>query len=898
MRYAQKNIYDIKYGKVHLTYLNGKWTVDSSDGGFTDIAGYTYAEIAGADICTIMPRYDADDFCDRLAQLSEGMQEVVFEVSLIVGSGHIKQFLVVAYNLGAGVELIITKHDYAQKSGMAYEDINCILSVMGAERVREEINIFLDECDDKTKEHHLFLVDLDNYGKFLHSYGRQFIGTVVNNIIASIARIFRDADTIIGHISEDVVVILIKNTTLEKSETYAQEICRMVGKTYMGAEEYGVVASCKIGISRAFEDGSTFDELSAKAQEALDEAKTTHTGTEIYSKKTRVSPKYKELRFDNFTKTVSNDYERGFIAFASSLITHSRNRDCSINLLIECIGRNFELDTVLIQEHISERKCMRMTNYWDCKEGIRKTNEEESDYTQWENFMRGFDKNGFMFIENTENVPSDSDREWFKNIGVKSCVNCLLYDGAQILGYISFCSNNADKVWSKNMLDTLWELSKVVTLAVAVRISEQAQVNMLECDDITGLLTYRAFIKKARHIISHNGANKHYAVVYADINNFAYVNDNFGLFEGNRLLYKVGERLNVLKGAVVCRPGADRFVCFVPTRKTDGDIAEALREKFDDIDSVFTEIFPMSDLSMTAGICNMVSGRDDLMTAIENANATRKMIKEDGSERIGVFTPEMRRKRIRDMEIIGGVHKAIENGEIIAYMQPKVSLKTRKVIGAEALARWKKDGVLISPSDFIPILEKVGYIVDVDFCIYEQALKALLEWKNKGYKLIPISVNFSRQHLKKKNFEDNVKSLAQKYGIDPKYIEIEVTESVFTNDVMSAITVLGNLRKYGFKVDIDDFGTGYSSLNTLVETPADIVKIDKCFVDRTDTEEGRNYTKRIAEVALASNKDLVFEGVETEQQAEFLHDNGYDTVQGFLFSRPIRIDEFEERYMK
>lgn len=897
MRHTQRNIYDIKYGKVQLAYVNGKWTVAASDGGFTDVTGYTYNKIAGMDICMIVPQHDTDDFCKRLSQATDG-NEVVFEASLLVSSGHIKQFLIEAYGTDGGVELLITKYDYVQKSGMPLEDINSMFSIMGAERVKEEINSFLKNCADKTKEHHLLLIDLDNYGKFLHSYGHQFIGTVINNILASVTRMFRNTDAVIGHISDDVIAVLIKDTTSEKSAEYANEICRMVERTYMGAEEYGVVASCKIGISRAFVDGSSFEELSAKAQEALDEAKTTRKEMELYSSKTRVSPKYKELKFNDFDKVISNDYERGFVAFASSLITHSRNRDCSINLLIECIGRNFKLDTVLIQEHISERKCMRLTNFWDSENGIRKTSGEESDYTEWENFMKGFDKNGFMFIENTENVPSENDKEWFKNAGVKSCVNCLLYDGAQILGYISFCSNDENKVWSKTMLDTLWELSKVVTLAVAVRMSEQVQMNLLERDDITGLLTYQAFIKKARHMLLNKGVNKRYAVVYADINNFAYVNDNFGFFEGNKLLYEVGERLNTIKGAIACRPGADRFLLVLPLSKQEQDITEVLKQKFEDIDTVFAKRFPMSDLSMIAGVCNMVSGVDDLMIAIENANATRKITKEDSREKIGIFTQEMREKRRRDMEIIGSVHKAIDDGEIIAYLQPKVSLKSRTVIGAEALARWKKDGKLISPCDFIPVLEKVGYIVDVDFCIYEQVLKMMVEWKDKGYELIPVSVNFSRRHLKQRDFEERVKSLAQSYGINSKYIEIEVTESVFVNDIMAAITALGKLREYGFKVDIDDFGTGYSSLNTLIETPADIVKIDKCFVDRTNTAEGRNYTKRIAEVALASKKDLVFEGVETEEQADFLFDNGYDTVQGFLFSRPIPIDEFEEKYMK
>ncbi len=898
MGYAQGNIYDLKYGRVTLVKKEDSYLIVFADGGVADIIGYMSSEILDRDICEMVPENDVKTFMEKLDALKDS-KAALFEASLLVKSGHTKRFLIYAQCSGGKVELIVAQHDYAQRSGLPYEDISAMFSFMGAERVKEEINTFLAECPDKEKEHHLMLVDIDNYSKLLNSYGRQFIGTVIKNITAGMTRLFKNTDVIMGLVGEDIIAVMLKNATMSQTKEYAEKIRAMVAKTYMGAEEYGVIAGCKIGIARAFVDGDSFDELSSKAQMALDEAKYTYKGIGIYREDTRVSANYKELKFKDFDSVENNDYERGFVAFASSLVTHSRNRDCSINLLIECIGRNLNIDTIVLNEHISERKCMRMTNYWDRKNGICKTNGEESDYTQWEGFMKGFNKDGFMFIEDTSKVESEKDREWFRVAGVESCVNCMLYDGAQMLGYIAYCAGRKDKKWSKTELETLSELSKIITMAVAVRISEHNQMNLLEKDDVTGLLTYQAFLKRLPLLLSQNGANKSYAVIYADINNFAYVNDNFGFFEGNRLLYEAGERLNSLKEVIVCRPGADRFVCFMPLDKADRELTDILAELFDEIDKMFTSRYPMSDLSMTAGICEMISGVDDIMTVIENANSTRKALKEDNGARIGVFTPELRRRREKEMEIIGSVHQAIADGDIIAYLQPKVSLSNGKVIGAEALVRWKKkDGTLVFPGDFIPTLEKVGYIVDVDFCVYEHALKTLVDWKNKGYDLIPVSVNFSRQHLKNSGFEEKIKELAEQYGVSPEYIEIEVTESMFASDVMAAIQSLSKLREFGFKIDIDDFGTGYSSLHTLVETPADIVKIDKCFVDRTDTEEGRNYTKKIAEIAVASNKAPVFEGVETNDQADFLRENGYDVVQGYLFSKPIPVAEFENKYMK
>ena len=178
-------------------------------------------------------------------------------------------------------------------------------------------------------------------------------------------------------------------------------------------------------------------------------------------------------------------------------------------------------------------------------------------------------------------------------------------------------------------------------------------------------------------------------------------------------------------------------------------------------------------------------------------------------------------------------------------------------------------------------------------------LKCLAGWQKNGKKLVPISVNFSRKHNNDPDFVTKVSKLAEIYDVDKSLIEIEITESCFTQDVKNLFTNMRKLRENGFKIDIDDFGTGYSSLSVLLEAPVDIVKVDKVFIDDIgNSERSREYINRICSLIQTTRKDIIFEGVETEEQAQILAESGHSMAQGWLFDKAISVDEFNKKYMK
>jgi len=245
-------------------------------------------------------------------------------------------------------------------------------------------------------------------------------------------------------------------------------------------------------------------------------------------------------------------------------------------------------------------------------------------------------------------------------------------------------------------------------------------------------------------------------------------------------------------------------------------------------------------------------------------------------------------------------HAAIQRGEFEMFLQPKFRLKENTIYGAEALARWHfgEDGYL-QPNRFVPALELMGYIKDLDFFILEQLLKYMTKWKKSGKSLFTISTNFSRKHFENggEAFLQRMHETMDKYDIDPSYIEVEVTESVMTEKLEDLKHCMIELAQMGFRIAIDDFGTGYSSLSVLYEIPANVVKIDKSFTDKVMVDNKGEFVSQMGKFIRAAKEEIVVEGIETEEQRQFLESHGFEYGQGYLFDRPIPADEFERKYL-
>ena len=422
---------------------------------------------------------------------------------------------------------------------------------------------------------------------------------------------------------------------------------------------------------------------------------------------------------------------------------------------------------------------------------------------------------------------------------------------------------------------------------------------LITTDSVTGMLNYKTFISKAEEILKNRDKSYVYGFVYSDINGFSYVNDNLGFEAGNKMLRSFGQIITGMQTNILaCRIYSDYFIGLYRAR-TVAELVNSLNIRNNEFYVQQQKLLPGSNLNICAGL--YIWDEDiDVERAVFNANLARKSVKGGVHAECGLYDPQMHIQRAREQKIANELNSAINSGLIEMFLQPKFSMETMEVIGAEALARWRNvDGTYIMPGEFITVLEKVGYIDELDFYIYSQVLDTLVDWKNRGKKLLPISVNFSRQHVRQADYVDKIIALAKEREVDPSFVEIEITESCFGDDLDKLFRDMSKLQDAGFRIDIDDFGVSYSTLGVLLNAPVDMVKIDKSFIDEiTTNEKERVYVKNICQLISTMDKDLIFEGVETKEQAQILCEIGYTKAQGWLFDKALPLSVFNEKYMK
>lgn len=414
-------------------------------------------------------------------------------------------------------------------------------------------------------------------------------------------------------------------------------------------------------------------------------------------------------------------------------------------------------------------------------------------------------------------------------------------------------------------------------------------------DTVTGLPSIHQFIWDAA-ILCNTWKHIKFAMVSLDIKNFKFINDSLGYAQGDLLLKELGNYLREtsMEKQLCARVAMDNFVTLIPFEEE-----EQLKEHVVYIMDNFIERQNQKNIAYTigisAGIYMMKKTDKGIMPAMDNANIARKLVKDSMIDCCAFYNDEMEAEIRKEQMIISNMQSALENGEFQIYLQPKMNLKSEKISGAEALVRWQRnDGTMLQPNDFIPLFERNGFVVKMDFYIYEQVCILLKKWKEREMKAVPISVNVSRVHLYHNDFLDKILSLVEDYEIEPSMIEFELTESIFLNSTVTAISVMKELRRLGFCVSIDDFGSGHSSLNLLKDMRTDVLKLDKEFFRTGDMKkEEKIIVSSIISMAKQLNMKVLSEGIETQVQSDFLKTVECDMAQGYLYAKPLPIKEFE-----
>lgn len=391
------------------------------------------------------------------------------------------------------------------------------------------------------------------------------------------------------------------------------------------------------------------------------------------------------------------------------------------------------------------------------------------------------------------------------------------------------------------------------------------------------------------------------ALLLLDLDRFKNVNDSYGHMIGDELLQKIANRLSTRLRDVdlISRLGGDEFAILLPKLTKIEDAGNVASE----IITLLTEPWTLSgDISLQIGVSIGISIINATITSsqemLQYADVALYQAKSKGGNHFIYYANEMTVQAREKLELENALRMALANNELEIYLQPQIHIQTNKLIGAEALIRWI-DPVkgIIYPDSFIPVAEESGLIKTIGSFVLQEACKLLSNWEKDGKKAISISINVSALQLKSNNFVNEVKNAILDFDINPKYLELELTESAIMTNTDEALGILHALRSLGVKLVIDDFGTGYSSFSYLKKFPLDTLKVDKSFIDdipydRDDTA----ITQAIIEMGHILNFQIVAEGVETQEQLNFLASINCDISQGYHESKPISVSEFEKKY--
>ncbi len=881
---------NVKFGICTADMTTGG-TITEADDNFIEMSGCDAEKIKNHSLC-------CRDLMHDSSVADELLKHGTYFTSCYIGSAPVMCFLYMTDDRYA--RMIITYIGSVEDIKLKNDYVAEIYSYETALRMSEELlNCDLKQCS-------CILVKVRYADKIDARYGVSFTNTVLENAAIYLRHFYRRRSdkSILGRVNRDTVFILHANESPQTVESGMKWNIEELSRSYCGRDESFSV-SAAAGIYHIPAGEKDIQKIIHRAGAALEAAYNSGDSVCVYSEDKHSAAHLPDNLYkpDNIGSPSWNlSYDTQFVAFSVRLLAGAKDFYSSIDIFLQRTGWRYDLTDIYLCS-LSAGKDVKITNHWKNGKGVVIPKSDDANVITQGSLIGAFGSDSRLTIKNTDkhDLP-ESIRTLLKERGIVSSVSYLLYNQNEVIGCLSFCKNTAADKWNEYRLNTLAQLAKILSVFLSVHIqrdSDRMKINALSTDAMTGLHCLHSFHEEMHKVLKNFDPAKAYAIVYSDIDNFSYLNENFGYKEGDKVLCQFADTLEKYRtaDAINCRIRADHFVSLAID-----DTREKLAKKIEMLNISFQNMlakkYPLSDLRISSGIYYITDPDCDLTYAIDCANRVRKSGKSDHYLPYMVYTNEFHKERLRRLSIIGSVHQAIQNGAIEAFLQPKFSMTTMTVIGAEALSRWRNpDGSIKFPNEYIPILEDVGYIVDIDFCIFEQSLQALAKWKRDGKKLLPISVNFSRVHIRYPNFVQRIVELTKQYDVDPSYVEIEITESCISQNEDLMIKYMNELQSNGFKIDIDDFGTGYSSLDMLMDVPADIIKLDKSFIDNYSTESRRAYINQIGNLVLSANKDIIFEGVETQAQVSFLTSYGYDRAQGFVFSRPIPMKEFEEKYV-
>ena len=735
----------------------------------------------------------------------------------------------------------------------------------------------------------MLIVDVDNF-KRINDRNGHLVGDAVLCMVADELKHIFD-ENMIGRIGGDEFLVWTENISKEELEENLQTLQSTVAGIYKDANK-GKSVSCSIGVAKCQGKGLELGRSFRWADYALYQVKQGNKNGFWIEEDTKKADAPATGHLERETEDVVREETAihnadELVVFSLELLSSIPDAKSGLRMVSDRVCSFFDIDDIAF---ISEEDGVTKKEYhWSRSRKEQLEQDVLKEAENWDHIWDRFNNKGFLVLHH-----DDIARLSKEQLGSV----LLVYTGKarERHGCIVFVCRNEDRYWESNM-EPLGRLADILSNHLRQMKDAERERNELEFrinyDSLTGLPQYHKFIHMVNQYREEEKDQSYY-VAYADFANFQYINGTYGFEEGDQILQLFAKHMQRLEGGICfCRVNSDHFVGFLEG-KDESSVQNQLYTALEQFCDQVKQTYGMGNLVLISGLSSVGDDEETVSAAIDRANVARKYGKSTATTAVFLYNQDIKSRSDMEKMIVASMDTALIGGEFKAWLQPKVSLKTGKIVGAEALVRWQKpDGSMVYPDQFIPLFEKNGFITNVDFAVLEQVLDYLHAAIELGEEIVPISVNFSRRHNEKQNFVDEITRRIEERGIPSAYLEAEITESMFMRDMSALTSNIHRLKERGIAISIDDFGSGYSSLNMLANMEVDIIKLDKEFLK--DTEESSKslvFIKYLIKMMKHMGYKVIAEGVETEEQLTFLHNAECDMVQGYYYARPMPIPDF------
>lgn len=725
--------------------------------------------------------------------------------------------------------------------------------------------------DGTCKKHALLLIDLPRFESANDQFGYPHGNERLISVARSIASLFQSSD-IVGRMDGATFLVLMKDISSLKAvrAKAADLICAI--QLWVEEDDVMANASSSVGISLSNGNGASFDELYAEAEDALFHAKALGKNHffiwEDRNLQNESAQKKTPSAFtENNTQVVCQrqsiliaDNDPNSRTLLQNVLEHNYSVEFAsdgVDALETLKGRPFSL-------LITDIQMPRMTG-WDLLSAMQK-----------DEALRDI-----PVIVITADYQVQSEIRAL-NLGVTDVI-------AKPFSAVTLMPRVQNTIARREI-----RLKEEQNRLYEVRLQQQEELlRLAEQDELTGLCNRKSFIRKAGALIRPNPSGS-YVLSCLNVDGFTAINDRYGHAEGDHLLeYIAHDVLQRIYGEalLICRDVADIFLVLLPNN------AEMLAAADQDILTAVMQYPLPTTVCVSIGQYVVTEPKIDVSLMIDRAKIAQSTVQGNTQTHVAWYDDSMREKMLRTQALIDQMRSSLASEEFEVWFQPQYEYPSGHLYGAEALVRWQHPEMgLISPGEFIPLFEKNGFIRELDQYVWVKTCQLMKAWaeKNGGDLPVPISVNISRADVYDPALTEILMGLAREHNLPPSCLRLEITESAYMNDPMQLIDTVKKLRQAGFTVEIDDFGSGYSSLNTLKDVVVDVLKLDMRFLSAgTDNFVGNRILGFIIQMADSIGREVIAEGVETQEHAELLHSLGCRYMQGYFFSRPLPAKQFE-----